>query len=164
LRLLKKDASVIVLEKGEPQVELQIWEWVFCSRDKISENQLVDFSKEDAFNFLMNYTHWRVDARLVRKYIEQSSDTIDWLETMGVEFLGAYKYFEKSTQTWHVRKTKGSNAPAERAASNIVRALTDRAENWESRLCTIQEQRKSRKMKKDMLQELNSPILKVKAN
>lgn len=125
----EKDASVIVLEKGSTTGgAANMGMGIFAVESKYQKAQLVDFTKEDAFNLLMNYTHWRVDARLVRKYIEQSSDTIDWMETMGVEFLGAYKYFEKSTQTWHVVKTKGSNAPAERAASNMFRALTERAE------------------------------------
>ncbi|SMP42935.1 FAD-dependent oxidoreductase [Anoxynatronum buryatiense] len=125
----EKDASVILLEKGSTTGgAANMGMGIFAVESKYQKAQLVDFTKEDAFNLLMNYTHWRVDARLVRKYIEQSSDTIDWIETMGVEFLGAYKYFEKSTQTWHVVKTQGSNAPAERAASNMFRALTERAE------------------------------------
>ena len=125
----EKDASVIVLEKGSTTGgAANMGMGIFAVESKYQKAQLIDFTKEDAFNLLMNYTHWRVDARLVRKYIEQSSDTIEWLETMGVEFLGAYKYFEKSTQTWHVVKTRGSNAPAERAASNMFRALTERAE------------------------------------
>ncbi len=125
----EKNASVILIEKGSTTGgAANMGMGIFAVESKYQKAQMVDFSKEDAFNLLMNYTHWRVDARLVRKYIEQSSDTIDWMETMGVEFLGSYKYFEKSTQTWHVVKTAGSNAPAERAASNMFRALTERAE------------------------------------
>lgn len=125
----EKNASVILVEKGSTTGgAANMGMGIFAVESKYQKAQMVDFSKEDAFNLLMNYTHWRVDARLVRKYIEQSSDTIDWMETMGVEFLGSYKYFEKSTQTWHVVKTAGSNAPAERAASNMFRALTERAE------------------------------------
>lgn len=124
----EKGSSVIVLEKGSTTGgAANMGMGIFAVESKYQKAQLVDFTKEDAFNLLMNYTHWRVDARLVRKYIEQSSETIEWMETMGVEFLGAYKYFEKSTQTWHVVKTRGSNAPAERAASNMFRALTERA-------------------------------------
>ena len=118
----EKGASVIVLEKGSTTGgAANMGMGIFAVESKYQKAQLVDFSKEDAFNLLMNYTHWRVDARLVRRYIEQSSKTIDWMESIGVEFLGAYKYFEKSTQTWHIVKTKGSNEPAERAASNMYR-------------------------------------------
>lgn len=125
----EKDASVIVLEKGGTTGgAANMGMGIFAVESKHQKSQMVDLTKEDAFNFFMNYTHWRVDARLVRKYYEQSSDTIEWLEGMGVEFLGAFKYFEKSLQTEHIVKTKGSNAPAERAASNMFRVLTEQAE------------------------------------
>lgn len=126
----EKGASVIVLEKGSTTGgAANMGMGIFAVESEQQKAQLVDFTQEDAFNLLMNYTHWRVDARLVRKYIAQSSDTVKWLESMGVEFLDrAYKYFEKSTPTWHIVKTKGSNAPAERAASNMFRILTERAE------------------------------------
>lgn len=132
----EKDASVILLEKGSTTGgAANMGMGFFAVESKYQKAQMVDFTKEDAFNLFMNYTHWRVDARLVRKYIEQTASTIDWAESMGVEFLGAYKYFEKSTQTWHVVKTAGSNAPAERAASNLYRALTERAEELGVKIC-----------------------------
>jgi fumarate reductase flavoprotein subunit len=34
----------------------------------------------------MEYTHWRVDARLVRTIFAESGKTIDWLVDQGVEF------------------------------------------------------------------------------
>lgn len=43
-------------------------------------------TRDEAFRIFMEYTHWRVDARLVREYIYKSADTIDWIEKMGLEF------------------------------------------------------------------------------
>ena len=104
----EKDASVIVLEKGSTTGgAANMGMGFFAVESKYQKAQMVDLTQEDAFRFLMEYTHWRVDARLVRKYIAQSADTIDWIETMGVEFLGAFKYFATSKQTWHVVKTAG---------------------------------------------------------
>lgn len=125
----EKNASVIVLEKGSTTGgAANMGMGIFAVESKYQKAQMVDLTKEDAFNFFMNYTHWKVDARLVRKYYEQSSNTIEWLEGMGVEFLGAFKYFEKSLQTEHIVKSKGSNVPTERAASNMYRVLTEQAE------------------------------------
>lgn len=125
----ERDASVIVIEKGSTTGgAANMGMGFFAVGSRYQKAQLVDFSEEDAFRLFMEYTHWRVDARLVRRYIAQSAGTIDWFEEMGVEFLGAFKYFAKSTQTWHVVKTQGSTVPAERAASSLYRALTDRAE------------------------------------
>lgn len=126
----EKGASVLLVEKGSTTGgAANMGMGFFAVESKYQKAQLVDFSQEDAFRLLMEYTHWRVDARLVRKYIAQSADTVEWVEKMGVEFLGAFKYFQNSTQTWHVVKTAGSNVPAERAASNLYRALTAQSED-----------------------------------
>ena len=74
----------------------------------------------------MEYTHYNVDARLVKRYFEQSAETIEWLEDMGVEFEGAYRYFPKSEPTWHIVKTDQGIGP--RAASFMNKALYARAQ------------------------------------
>lgn len=125
----EKDASVIVFEKSNTTGgAANMGMGPFAVGSHYQRSQMVDFTPADAFQVFMNYTHWRVDGRLVRKYFDQSASTIEWLEEMGVEFLGAFKYFEKSHPTWHIIKAFGSNRPAERAGSVMVKAMTDRAE------------------------------------
>ncbi|MDR3337905.1 MAG: FAD-dependent oxidoreductase [Treponema sp.] len=124
----EKDAGVLLIEKGGATGgAANMGMGFFAVGSEYQKNQMIDLSLEDAFRFFMEYTHWRSDARLVRRYFGQSADTIRWIESKGIHFLGAYKYFTQSKQTWHVVKTQGSNAPAERAASNMFRALTERA-------------------------------------
>jgi|WetSurMetagenome_2_1015567.scaffolds.fasta_scaffold01815_1 fumarate reductase flavoprotein subunit len=43
-------------------------------------------TKEHAFKFHMDWTHWRVDSNLVRAFYDKAGSTIDWLEEQGVEF------------------------------------------------------------------------------
>ena len=74
---------------------------------KQQKDMMADIDVERAFKMFMDYTHWRVDANLVRDYFERSSDTIAWIEDMGVEFAGAYKYFPKSEPTWHIVAVNG---------------------------------------------------------
>jgi len=74
---------------------------------KQQKDIMVDIDVERAFKMFMEYTHWRVDANLVRRYFENSADTICWLEDMGVEFAGAYKYFPKAEATWHIVAVNG---------------------------------------------------------
>ena len=74
---------------------------------KQQQAQMVDIDVERAFKMFMDYTHWRVDANLVKKYFENSASTIEWLEDMGLEFAGAYKYFPKSEATWHIVAVNG---------------------------------------------------------
>ena len=89
------------------------------------QRQMIDITVEKALNMFMEYTHYNVDGRLVKRYFEQSAETIEWLEDMGVEFEGAYKYFTKSEATWHIVKTDQGIGP--RAASFMNKALYDRA-------------------------------------
>jgi len=124
----EREASVVLFEKGSTTGgAASMGMGFFAVESKYQKAQMVDFTLDEAVKVFMEYTHWQVDARLVRKYFGQSADTIEWVEGMGVEFLGAFKYFEKSYPTWHIVKAFGANRPSERAASVLFKALTDRA-------------------------------------
>ena len=93
---------------------------------KYQKQNMIEISVEKAFNMFMEYTHYNVDARLVKRYFDQSAETIEWLEDMGVEFEGAFRYFPKSEATWHIVKTDQGIGP--RAASFMNKALFARAQ------------------------------------
>ncbi|MGN1022504.1 MAG: FAD-dependent oxidoreductase [Lachnospiraceae bacterium] len=93
---------------------------------KYQKRQMYDITVEKAFRMFMEYTHYNVDARLVKRYFAQSAETIEWLEDKGVEFEGAFKYFTKSEPTWHIVKTDHGIGP--RAASFMNKALYARAQ------------------------------------
>ena len=93
---------------------------------KIQRESFIDITVDRAFDLHMNYTHCNVDQDLVQAYFAKSASTIEWLEDMGVEFFGAFKYFKESEATWHIVKPdNGIIGP--RAASKMARILTDRA-------------------------------------
>ena len=92
---------------------------------KYQKRQMLDISIEKAYRMFMEYSHYNVDGRLVKRYFDQSADTIQWLEDMGVEFEGAFRYFAKAEPTWHIVKTDQGIGP--RAASFMNRALYNRA-------------------------------------
>lgn len=89
------------------------------------KQQMIDISVEKAFHMFMEYTHYNVDARLIKRYFDLSADTIEWLEEKGVEFEGAFRYFPKSEATWHIVKTGKGIGP--RAALLMNQALYERA-------------------------------------
>ena len=93
---------------------------------RYQKQNMIDISVEKAFGMFMEYTHYNVDARLVKRYFEQSAETIEWLEDMGVEFEGAFRYFPKSEATWHIVKTDTGIGP--RAASFMNKVLYARAQ------------------------------------
>lgn len=124
----EKDASVIVFEKSNTTGgAANMGMGPLGVETRIQKEQLIGITKEEAFEKFMNYTHWRVDARLVREYIYKSADTIEWLENMGVEFAGAYPYFPGAEATWHIVKPE-SGRPGPRAASRMFKIMTQRAE------------------------------------
>jgi fumarate reductase flavoprotein subunit len=86
-------------------------------------------SRDEAFKVFMDYTHWQVDARLVRAYIDKAATTIDWLEKMGVEFLEPRPYFPGGWPTWHIVKPGG-----EGCASHMTRIMTQRAKEMGVRI------------------------------
>lgn len=91
------------------------------------KKDLVNISVEKAFNMFMEYTHWRVDAQLVKKYFDKSADTIEWLEDMGVEFFRAAKYFPGSEATWHI-VMPDQGKPGPRSAATMIKRMMARAE------------------------------------
>lgn len=93
---------------------------------KIQKREFKDITVEEAYDIHMKYTHYRVDGDLVQTYFEKSADTIEWLEDMGVEFAGAFKYFTESAATWHIVKPE-NGVIGPRAAGPMIRIMTEKA-------------------------------------
>ncbi|MGI6326390.1 MAG: FAD-dependent oxidoreductase [Saccharofermentanales bacterium] len=124
----ERDAQVIILEKANTTGGASnMGMGPLGVETRIQRESLIGLTREEAFQKFMDYTHWRVDARLVREYLYKSADTIEWLEEMGVEFFGAYRYFPESEATWHIVKPE-SGEMGPRAASSMMRILTERAQ------------------------------------
>ena len=100
---------------------------MFAVESKYQRDQMYPYTVDEAFHNFMEYTHWKSDAQLVRRWFSMSASTIEWLESFGVEFLGAYKYFQDSYCTQHMVKMPGATKPAERQASYMVKLMTDHA-------------------------------------
>ncbi|WP_440866445.1 FAD-binding protein [Symbiopectobacterium purcellii] len=83
----KAGLKVINLEKL-PQTggTGQFSEGIFAVESKIPRENNHVFTRDHAFKLVMDYSHWRPNAKLVRNYINKSADTIDWLQALGVHF------------------------------------------------------------------------------
>ena len=82
----EKGAKVLVLEKmattgGTGSMGMG----PFAVESHLQKKAGINLTRDQIFKTFMEYTHWRVDARLVRDYIDKSGDTIRWLDDMGVE-------------------------------------------------------------------------------
>lgn len=87
-----------------------------------------DISVSEALEEHMTYTHYRVDEDLVQTYFNLSADTIKWLQDMGVQFAGAFKYFKESNATWHIVQPDDGSQPGPGAAADMNKHLKARAE------------------------------------
>ena len=104
---------------------------------RIQREHMVSLTPGEAFRKHMYFTHYRVDARMVRDYYFKSGETIDWLMDMGVEFVGVQRAFSapEATRpysdgefTWHVCKPEGGGIPGPRAATAMTKKMTERAQ------------------------------------
>ncbi len=103
---------------------------------RIQRMQMVSLTPGEAFRKHMYFTHYRVDARIVRDYYFKSGETIDWLEEMGVEFVGVQRAFGAPEDTraysdgeftWHVVRPEDGGIPGPRAATAMTKKMTERA-------------------------------------
>lgn len=133
----EKGASVIAFEKSNTTggaANMAMGPLGIGSR--IQKEHMISLTPGEAFRKHMFFTHYKVDARLVRDYYFKSGDTIDWLMDMGVKFAGVQRAFTapEATRaysdgefTWHVVQPEGGGIPGPRAATAMVKAMTDRA-------------------------------------
>jgi fumarate reductase flavoprotein subunit len=94
---------------------------------RLQRQKRMALTREEAFKIFMDYTHWRVDARLVKAYLYKSGSTIDWLEQMGVEFSEPEAYFPGSNFTWHTVKS-GPSGSTPGASAIMMKKMTERAQ------------------------------------
>lgn len=98
----------------------------FGVESRLQKLKQVGLTRDEAFRMFMEYTHWRVDAQLVRAYLDKSATTIAWLESLGVEFVEPATYFPGGQLTWHLVKPAAGH-PGPMSSATMMKVLTDRA-------------------------------------
>ena len=126
---VEKGAKVIVIEKGATTGGTgSMGMGPLGIESNLQKMKLIGPTTDEAFQTFMDYIHWRGDARLVRAYIDKSGDTINWLESMGVQFTDVAAYFRGGHQTWHIVKPD-TGEPGPGCAGTMFKILTERAQN-----------------------------------
>jgi fumarate reductase flavoprotein subunit len=98
----------------------------FAVESRLQKEKNVSLTKDEAFRIHMDYTHWKVDARMVKAYIDKSGDTISWLEDMGTRFAEVESQFIGAHCTHHNVLAVGGGTGLS-VGSNMMKALTIRA-------------------------------------
>jgi fumarate reductase flavoprotein subunit len=101
-------AKVVVFEKQRsPGGTTNFFEGMFAVESRMQREHFIEYSRDDAFKSMMEYSHWRSNPRLVRAIVNESSDTIEWLEKQGVEFSGVTINMPNAPRTYHIVKGAG---------------------------------------------------------
>jgi fumarate reductase flavoprotein subunit len=102
------NAKVIVFEKQRtPGGTTNFFEGMFAVESRMQREHYIEYSCDDAFKSIMEYSHWRANPRLVRAIVNESAGTIAWLEQQGVEFTGVTINMPKAPRTYHIVKGAG---------------------------------------------------------
>jgi fumarate reductase flavoprotein subunit len=96
-------AKVVVLEKqfhfgGSSNFA----EGMFGVESDLQRREYVGITRDEAFRMIMEYSHWRANPRLVRAIVDESAETIGWLQRHGVKFLGPKAMWPDALRVWHV--------------------------------------------------------------
>ena len=94
------------------------FEGTFAVESELQRERYITYSRDEAFKAIMEYSHWRANARLVRAIVNESAETISWLLRQGVEFSDMTINMPDEPRTYHVPKGTGAA---------VVKVLVDRA-------------------------------------
>ncbi len=101
-------ARVIVFEKQRTAGGTSnFFEGMFAAESDLQREHYIDYSRDQAFKSIMEYSHWRANPRLVRAVVDESGGTIAWLRQQGVEFSGVTINMPNSPRTYHIVKGGG---------------------------------------------------------
>jgi len=101
-------ASVAVLEKMPVSGgTANFAEGLFAAESALQREKNMLITKDFMFKIIMEYSHWRANARLVRAIVDKSPETIEWLIKQGVEFIEPTAIYPGGLPTWHIIKGRG---------------------------------------------------------
>jgi len=106
---------------------------IFAVESEMQRRKDITVTRDEAFQMIMAYNHWRANARLVRAIVDKSASTIDWLQRLGVEFLEPVAIYPGGPQTWHLLKGRGAA---------MVKVLVARAQEKGIESCWLPRSRK----------------------
>lgn len=84
-------ANVVLLEKRSAPGGTSVFaNGLFGAESPVQKRMGVAAMKDDAFKIAMDYSHWKINPRIFRAFIEKSGDTIGCFEKKGLR--GMMKY------------------------------------------------------------------------
>jgi fumarate reductase flavoprotein subunit len=100
----ERGATVIVLEKERNNrgANSARAAGTFAVESPLQKEKGINYTRDEAFRQAIAYSHWLNNVPLVRKIIDISADTIDWLLKYGVQFKDVTGIWADCPKTWHL--------------------------------------------------------------
>ncbi len=102
--------KTVMLEKNAfPGGAGNFMEGSFAAESFMQKEAGIKLTKIEAFNRMAAYHKWRINAPLVKAFVDKSADTIQWVWDHGVhwkEVKTAWR--DNDTKTWHIYPAAGS--------------------------------------------------------
>lgn len=107
LEAAQHGASVLLLEKGRHTGGSSNYtEGLFAVDSYLQKAQNINVSATDVLKEEVDYSKYRADSRIWRRYLDDSANTVQWLKDQGVEYEGV-QAMGAGEATWHIYKGMG---------------------------------------------------------
>jgi len=83
-------------------------EGMFGVETRMQQTRNIKIARDQIFKDIMEYSHWKANAALVRVFVNRSASVVDWLEDIGVEFIEPAAFVPGGPKTWHLFKGYGA--------------------------------------------------------
>ena len=84
---VEKGARVILLEKKGALGGTSVFAGgLFAAESPAQKRMGIAVLRDEAFKIAMDYSHWKINPRIFRAFVDKSGDTIQWLENKGLKF------------------------------------------------------------------------------
>jgi fumarate reductase flavoprotein subunit len=135
LTLAEGGAKVVALEKMPfAGGSFLFVEGTFAVESEMQRKRNIKVTRDEAFRGIMEYSHWKANAALVRAFIDKSASTIGWLEKQGIEFTEPTGTWLGGPRTWHLFKGLGGPMINVLVANAVKKGIEVRYETTVKRL------------------------------
>ena len=106
----EKGAKVILLEKRRAAGgNTALARGIFAAESPVQKRMKIDAERDKLFKIAMSYSHWKVNPKIVRAFVDKSGDTIQWLEEKGLKFEDVLHYYPNQIpRVFHVPEGRGA--------------------------------------------------------
>ena len=104
---------------------------IFAVDSYMQKSRLIFCDKDRVYKDCMEYSHWKIDGRIIRALMDKSGETIGWLNEMGVEFCDVVHHIPgQNPEVFHITSSK------ENAGRVVIGALKEYCEKNNVRILT----------------------------